>query len=214
MSSPAIDPKTGEKTINPAAIPHIGQTTVNCPADPGGRGWPATAYNPKTGILYMPLNEYCSNTTPTPLDPGQSYTGGGRAIFARDGAQQRRQCRPRRCHQADRPVDRLVVPRSVRRRPARCCRPAAASFSQARGTATSVRSTMPPARCCGRRASTTRSTRFPISYSVNGKQYVAVAVGNGSSQAKALATLTPEISLRTAVRCCGCLRSARQENCV
>jgi alcohol dehydrogenase (cytochrome c) len=28
-----IDPKTGEKTINPAAIPHIGQTTVNCPAD-------------------------------------------------------------------------------------------------------------------------------------------------------------------------------------
>jgi len=79
----AIDPKTGEKTINVAAIPHIGQTTVNCPADPGGRGWPATAYSPKTGILYMPLNEYCSNTTPTPLDPGQAYTGGGRAVFAR-----------------------------------------------------------------------------------------------------------------------------------
>ena len=34
---------------------------------------------------------------------------------------------------------------------------------------------------------------FPISYSVNGKQYVAVAVGNGSSHSKALATLTPEI---------------------
>ena len=79
----SIDPKTGEKTINQAATPHIGQTTVNCPADPGGRGWPATAYSPKTGILYMPLNEYCSNTTPTPLDPGQAYTGGGRAIFAR-----------------------------------------------------------------------------------------------------------------------------------
>ena len=34
---------------------------------------------------------------------------------------------------------------------------------------------------------------FPITYSVNGKQYVAVAAGNGSSQMKALATLTPEI---------------------
>ena len=34
---------------------------------------------------------------------------------------------------------------------------------------------------------------FPITYSVNGKQYVAVAVGSGSSQSKALATLTPEI---------------------
>jgi alcohol dehydrogenase (cytochrome c) len=79
----SIDPKTGEKTINQASVPHIGQTTVNCPADPGGRGWPATAYSPKTGMLYLPLNEYCSNTTPTPLDPGQAYTGGGRAVFAR-----------------------------------------------------------------------------------------------------------------------------------
>ena len=79
----SIDPKTGVKTINAAAIPHIGQTTVNCPADPGSRGWPATAYSPKTGILYLPLNEYCSNTTPTPLDPGQAYTGGGRAVYAR-----------------------------------------------------------------------------------------------------------------------------------
>jgi alcohol dehydrogenase (cytochrome c) len=35
---------------------------------------------------------------------------------------------------------------------------------------------------------------FPVSYSVNGKQYVAVSVGNGSSQAKALAALTPEIA--------------------
>jgi len=34
---------------------------------------------------------------------------------------------------------------------------------------------------------------FPITYSVNGKQYVAVAVGSGSSESKALATLTPEI---------------------
>src|SRR5262249_56691195 len=79
----AIDPKTGAKTISQAAMPHIGQTTVNCPADPGSRGWPATAYSPKTGILYLPLNEYCSNTTPTPLDPGQAYTGGGRAVYAR-----------------------------------------------------------------------------------------------------------------------------------
>jgi alcohol dehydrogenase (cytochrome c) len=33
---------------------------------------------------------------------------------------------------------------------------------------------------------------FPISYEANGKQYIAVAVGNGSSQARSLATLTPE----------------------
>src|SRR5204862_7576698 len=79
----SIDPKTGAKTINQASLPHIGQTTVNCPADPGGRGWPATAYSPKTGMLYHPLNEYCSDTTPQPLDPGQAYTAGGRAVYAR-----------------------------------------------------------------------------------------------------------------------------------
>jgi hypothetical protein len=56
---------------------------VNCPADPGGRTSAATAYSPKTDILYMPLNEFCSNTTPRPLNSGQAYTGGGRAIFAR-----------------------------------------------------------------------------------------------------------------------------------
>src|SRR5258708_18830692 len=39
----SIDPKTGAKTINAASIPAVGRTTVNCPADPGSRGWPATA---------------------------------------------------------------------------------------------------------------------------------------------------------------------------
>ena len=34
---------------------------------------------------------------------------------------------------------------------------------------------------------------FPITYAVNGKQYVAVSVGNGSSHARSLSTLTPEI---------------------
>src|SRR5262249_26900053 len=34
---------------------------------------------------------------------------------------------------------------------------------------------------------------FPVSYTVGGKQYVAVGVGNGSSQARSLSTLTPEL---------------------
>ncbi|MDB5641954.1 MAG: hypothetical protein JWN07_1271, partial [Hyphomicrobiales bacterium] len=50
----SIDPKTGIKTINEDAMPHIGKTTFNCPADPGARGWPSTAYSPKTQMLYLP----------------------------------------------------------------------------------------------------------------------------------------------------------------
>jgi alcohol dehydrogenase (cytochrome c) len=189
----SIDPKTGDKTINPAAIPHIGVTTVNCPADPGGRGWPATAYSPKTGTLYMPLNEYCSNTTPTPLDPGQAYTGGGRAIYAR-----------------------VTVPNSD----GNIGRVDAIKLSD-RSTVWSYRQRAPETAAVlptggglvfsgswdrwfrafddatGKVLWQTRLNNvinaFPISYSVNGKQYVAIAVGSGSSHSKALATLTPEI---------------------
>jgi alcohol dehydrogenase (cytochrome c) len=39
---------------------------------------------------------------------------------------------------------------------------------------------------------------FPISYSVDGKQYIAVAVGNGSSLARSWASLTPELINPTA----------------
>jgi alcohol dehydrogenase (cytochrome c) len=34
---------------------------------------------------------------------------------------------------------------------------------------------------------------FPITYTVNGKQYVAIAAGGGSSMSRSLATLTTEI---------------------
>jgi alcohol dehydrogenase (cytochrome c) len=189
----SIDPKTGEKTINPAAIPHIGQTTVNCPADPGGRGWPATAYSPKTGILYMPLNEYCANTTPSPLDPGQAYTGGGRAIFARvpvpnsDGKIGR--------VDAVKLSDRSTVWSYRQRAPETAAvLPTGGGLVFSGGWDRFFRAfddLTGEVRWQMRLNNAINS--FPISYSVNGKQYIAVAVGNGSSHSKALATLTPEI---------------------
>ena len=57
----SIDPTTGKKTYNPDVLPAPGKASIpTCPADPGGRGWPATAYNPKTQTLFMPLNEFCA----------------------------------------------------------------------------------------------------------------------------------------------------------
>lgn len=79
----SIDPETGEKEINPEVIPVIGETTFNCPADPGAKAWQATAYSPRTETLYLPTVEFCSNTTVNPLDPGEIYTGGGLQTFAR-----------------------------------------------------------------------------------------------------------------------------------
>ena len=77
------DPDTGIKEINPETLPILGQTTVNCPADPGAKAWQATAYSPRTEALYLPTVEFCSNTTVNPLDPGEIYTGGGRQTYSR-----------------------------------------------------------------------------------------------------------------------------------
>jgi alcohol dehydrogenase (cytochrome c) len=189
----SIDPKTGEKTINAAAIPHIGQTTVNCPADPGGRGWPATAYSPKTGILYMPLNEYCSNTTPSPLDPGQAYTGGGRAIFSRTPV-------PNSDGNIGR-VDAIKLADQSQAWSYRLRAPETAAVLPTGGGLVfngawdryfrAFDDTTGEVKWQMRLNNVVNS--FPVSYTANGKQYVAVAVGSGSSHSKALATLTPEI---------------------
>lgn len=190
----SIDPKTGAKTINPASIPKIGQTTVNCPADPGGRGFPATAYSPKTRTLFMPLNEFCSNTTPTPLDPGQSYTGGGRAVF-----------------------DRTLVPGSD----GNVGRLDSINLAD-RKTAWSARQKLPKSsgvlptggglvfsgdigryfkayddangKVLWQMRLSNVVNGYPVSYTANGKQYVAVAVGNGSGFVRSMQTMAKDVA--------------------
>lgn len=55
----AIDPETGEKTIDPNAMPDPSRAPVICPSPSGARAWPPTSYSPQTGMLYLPLTEWC-----------------------------------------------------------------------------------------------------------------------------------------------------------
>jgi alcohol dehydrogenase (cytochrome c) len=55
----AIDPKTGAKTIDPAKWPDPARPAVICPSVSGARSWPATSYSPQTGLLYVPVTEWC-----------------------------------------------------------------------------------------------------------------------------------------------------------
>ena len=192
------DPVTGEKTINEEAIPHVGQTTLNCPADPGGRGWPATAYSPRTQMLYLPLTEFCSNTTPQPIDPGQIYTGGGRATFARIAVEG-----------SDGNFGKVHAVKLTDHTEAWSARQYAAVTSAVLPTGGGLVFAGDWNRYfrayddeTGDVLWETRTNNavnsFPISYEVDGKQYVAVAVGNGSSQARSVGSLTPDILLPTA----------------
>jgi alcohol dehydrogenase (cytochrome c) len=189
----SIDPKTGEKTINVATIPHIGQTTVNCPSSPGGRGWPATAYNPRSSTLFMPLNELCANTTPSPLDPGQAYTGGGRAVFARV-----------KMPNSDGNIGRIDAINLADRSQTWSYRQRVPNTSAVLPTGGGLVFSGDIDRyfkalddATGKVLWQIRTNNivdsFPISYSVNGKQYVAVTTGKGSGLASGLSTIVPDV---------------------
>lgn len=56
----AIDPATGKKTIDPERYPDPARPTVYCPGPSGARAWPPTSFSPATGMLYLPLTEWCA----------------------------------------------------------------------------------------------------------------------------------------------------------
>jgi alcohol dehydrogenase (cytochrome c) len=64
--------------VDPAHKPGTGKTANFCPSLWGGKDWPPAAYSPKTRLLYIPANEnLCTElTTVVPkYVPGERYTG-------------------------------------------------------------------------------------------------------------------------------------------
>jgi alcohol dehydrogenase (cytochrome c) len=53
----SIDPKSGRPSIDPAHKPGTGKKAEFCPSLWGGKDWPFEAYNPKTGMVYIPSND-------------------------------------------------------------------------------------------------------------------------------------------------------------
>ncbi len=58
------------------------QPTMVCPSVSGSRSWNHAAYSPQTGFFYTPVMEYCDLITPRkePLIPGGPAFGGGYAM--------------------------------------------------------------------------------------------------------------------------------------
>jgi alcohol dehydrogenase (cytochrome c) len=53
----SLDPKTGRPTYNDDKKPGVGKKASFCPSLWGGKDWPFDSYNPKTGQLIIPSNE-------------------------------------------------------------------------------------------------------------------------------------------------------------
>jgi alcohol dehydrogenase (cytochrome c) len=67
-----IDGSTGKAIVNPEVLFTDGnQERFVCPSASGGKNWPAGAYNPQTNVMFYPLQNLCMNarTTMAKRDP-------------------------------------------------------------------------------------------------------------------------------------------------
>jgi len=85
----SIDPETGRPTYDMTHKPETGATTPFCPSLWGGKDWPPAAYNPGTGLVYVPANNnHCGAITGREVEyvPGTSFTGASSDFTLREGA--------------------------------------------------------------------------------------------------------------------------------
>ena len=72
----SIDGATGAVTNDPRGLfTHDDQALDICPAFTGGKNWPAGAYSPRTGLMYMPLQNLCSVVTSAGPKTGEGQIG-------------------------------------------------------------------------------------------------------------------------------------------
>jgi alcohol dehydrogenase (cytochrome c) len=85
----SLDPKTGRPDVDPARKPGTGKTADFCPSHWGGKNWPPIAFSPKTRMIYIPANENLCGTLigrPATYTPGSSYTGATSTLSLVPGA--------------------------------------------------------------------------------------------------------------------------------
>jgi alcohol dehydrogenase (cytochrome c) len=188
----SIDPVTGKKTINPQTMPDAGETRFICPHVDGAKSWLPGSYNPSTKIMYVPLVEACMDLAPV-------GSGGGRALLS-PGIRPVLRPRP----DSDGKYGRVEAINMLTREVLWTERHRAPVSSGALDTAGGVIFNGSIDRFfrayddqTGKMLWETRLTdvpsNAPISYTVNGRQYIAVGVGNGGAQATGFTALVPEI---------------------
>jgi alcohol dehydrogenase (cytochrome c) len=72
-----LDPISGRPTIDPARKPGTGKPAEFCPGQHGGKNWPPIAFSPQTRMIYIPVNNNLCDITEgvaAPYKPGADYT--------------------------------------------------------------------------------------------------------------------------------------------
>ena len=187
----AIDPKTGAKTIDMKTVPGDGETKTVCPHAGGAKNWLPASVNADRKMLYVPLVESCMDMIPVKEGERASLSSGVRWTV-----------RPRL--DSDGKYGRLEAINLETRKVAWTERQRAPMSTGALATAGGVvfagsidRTMRAFDDATGKVLWEARLNDVPnappISFGVNGKQYLAVVTGNGGAQAATFPVLVPEI---------------------
>jgi alcohol dehydrogenase (cytochrome c) len=84
-----VDVKTGRPDVDPARKPGTGKEAEFCPSHWGGKNWPPIAYSPNTRMIYIPANEnLCTRMVGRPItyQPGRVFSGATSTLLVAPGA--------------------------------------------------------------------------------------------------------------------------------
>lgn len=188
----AIDPETGAKTINPDTIPGDGRIKLVCPHGAGAKSYLPASYNAATQVLIVPLDEACMDVFPIPGGGG----GGALSSGVNWGI--------RPIPDGDDKVGRLQAIHLGKRETLWTVRQRAPQTSGVLATAGGVVFAASFDRylrayddsngnLLWEQRLNDVSSSSPLTYSVDGKQYVAITTGQGGFHATSYAALVPDI---------------------
>ena len=187
-----IDTRTGAKTINRETLPGEGRIAMVCPHGAGAKNFLPASFDQAREILYMPLNEACMDVFPVP--------GGGRGALS-SGVNWGIRPRP----DSDGNFGRLQAIDLATGENLWVVRQRAPQTSGVLATAGRLVFAASLDRYFraydatdGRMLWENRlndvSSSSPISYSVDGRQFIAVPVGQGGFHAGSFVPLVPELT--------------------
>jgi alcohol dehydrogenase (cytochrome c) len=189
----AVDPVTGEKKVNPAVEPEAGKPKLICPNSVGARNWLATAVNPETHVLYVPILENCADYTYMPRTAAETAAGGIDMRFS-----------ARTPPDHDGNYGRLAAMDLQKRKILWTHRqripPASAVLATAGGLVFAgdvdryfTAHDQTTGKVLWRTRLQAAPESFPITFSANGRQYVAVVAGSGSPFGAAGRGFVPDV---------------------
>jgi alcohol dehydrogenase (cytochrome c) len=191
----SIDPVTGKKTYAAGVEPDLtgARRNLQCPSSYGYKNWPANAYDPKTRVVYMTITESCGESLPRLFTPANPYT---------NGVQETRIIRYQPDSNGE--IGGIEAVDLATRKTLWSIRQRAPMTGAALATAGGLVFTGDADRWFRAYDAATGKVlwqmrlndainSYPISYSVKGRQYVAIVAGFGGSRIANLRPLTTEI---------------------